>query len=84
MRQSPVWTPIGGLVSVPIDTQGLFLTESFYWDLNERTRAFTDRVKGKMASYPNMTNAGCYAGSLHFLKAVADVGRLRPSGTARR
>ena len=54
--------------------QGLYLTESFYWNLNDRTRAFTKRVKDKIPSYPNMTNAGCYAGSLQFLKAVADMG----------
>jgi branched-chain amino acid transport system substrate-binding protein len=54
---------------------GLVLTESFYWDLNDGTRAFTNRVKSKMAPfYPNMVNAGCYAGALHYLKAVADLG----------
>jgi branched-chain amino acid transport system substrate-binding protein len=55
--------------------QGLVLTESFYWDLNDGTRAFTNRVKGKMAPfYPNMVNAGCYSGTLHYLKAIADLG----------
>jgi branched-chain amino acid transport system substrate-binding protein len=54
---------------------GLVLTESFYWDLNDGTRAFTTRIKSKMAPfYPNMVNAGCYAGTLHYLKAVADLG----------
>jgi branched-chain amino acid transport system substrate-binding protein len=55
--------------------QGLVLTESFYWDMNDRTRAFTKRVLPKTPNnYPNMDHAGCYAGSLHFLKAVADLG----------
>ena len=55
--------------------QGLSLTESFYWDMNERTRAFTNRVKAKTPNnYPNMNHAGCYSGSMHFLKAVADMG----------
>jgi branched-chain amino acid transport system substrate-binding protein len=58
-----------------LDTaEGLVLTESFYWNMNDRTRAFTDRVKGKMAFYPNMVNAGCYSGTLHFLKTVAEMG----------
>ena len=55
--------------------QGLHLTESFYWDLNDRTRAFTNRVKPKTPNnWPNMDHAGCYAGALHYLKAVADLG----------
>jgi branched-chain amino acid transport system substrate-binding protein len=55
--------------------QGLSLTESFYWNLNDRTRAFTDRVRPKTPNnWPNMIHAGCYAGTLHFLKAIADMG----------
>jgi len=55
--------------------QGLVLTESFYWDLNDRTRAFTKRVLPKTPNnYPNMNHAGNYAGTLHYLKAVADMG----------
>ncbi len=55
--------------------QGLLLTESFYWDLNDRTRAFTGRVKPKMNNAPpNMEQAGCYSGVLHYLKAVEAMG----------
>jgi branched-chain amino acid transport system substrate-binding protein len=55
--------------------QGLVLTESFYWDLDDRTRAFTKRVLPKTPNnYPNMQHAGCYAGTLHYLKTVADMG----------
>jgi branched-chain amino acid transport system substrate-binding protein len=55
--------------------QGLNLTESFYWDLNDRTRAFTKRVLPKTPNnYPNMDHAGCYSATLHYLKAVADMG----------
>jgi branched-chain amino acid transport system substrate-binding protein len=54
---------------------GLNLTESFYWDLNDRTRAFTNRVKSKTPNnWPNMTHAGCYSATLHYLKAVHDMG----------
>jgi branched-chain amino acid transport system substrate-binding protein len=55
---------------------GLMLTESFYWDLNERTRAFTKRLMEaeKPPNYPDMIQAGCYAGTLHFLKAVSALG----------
>ena len=56
--------------------QGLTLTESFYWDLNDGTRAFTKRLiaNQKPPNYPDMETAGCYASVLHYLKAVAKVG----------
>jgi branched-chain amino acid transport system substrate-binding protein len=55
--------------------QGLHLTETFYWDLNDRTRAFTDRVRPKTPNnWPNMFQAGNYAATLHYLKAVSDLG----------
>jgi branched-chain amino acid transport system substrate-binding protein len=55
--------------------QGLHLTESFYWDLNDKTRAFTNRVKPKTPNnWPNMIHAGCYASTLHFMKAINKIG----------
>ncbi|WP_135468011.1 ABC transporter substrate-binding protein [Crenalkalicoccus roseus] len=55
--------------------QGLVLTETFYWDLNDRTRAFTARVKGNFGlEAPTMAQAGCYGAVLHYLKAVGDLG----------
>ncbi|MBN9509317.1 MAG: ABC transporter substrate-binding protein [Alphaproteobacteria bacterium] len=55
--------------------QGLRLTESFYWDLNDRTRAFTARVQPKLGdARPTMFQAGDYAAVLHYLKAAADLG----------
>jgi branched-chain amino acid transport system substrate-binding protein len=60
-------------------TQGLICTETFYWDLNDRTRAFTNRVRANLQ--PNvplcMNHAGGYASVLHYLKAVADMGVAR-------
>jgi len=55
--------------------QGLVLTETFYWDLNDRTRAFTQRLGAMPGNLrPSMVQAGCYSGVLHYLKAVADMG----------
>ena len=55
--------------------QGLVLTESFYWDLNDETRAWSERFAaqngGKM---PTMVHAGVYAGVLHYLKSVEATG----------
>jgi branched-chain amino acid transport system substrate-binding protein len=51
--------------------QGLMLTETFYWDLNDQTRAFSKRFAaahgGKM---PSMVQAGVYSSVIHYLKAV--------------
>jgi branched-chain amino acid transport system substrate-binding protein len=55
--------------------QGLILTESFYWNMNDRTRAFTQRVLPKTPNnYPSMGQAGCYSGVTHFMKAVDVIG----------
>jgi branched-chain amino acid transport system substrate-binding protein len=57
--------------------QGLVLTESFYWDLNDQTREFSKRFAarhgGKM---PTMVQAGVYSSVLHYLKAV-DAGKSK-------
>ena len=53
--------------------QGLVLTETFYWDLNDSTRAWTKRwhaERNASNKYPAMNQAGVYAGTLHYLKAV--------------
>ncbi|MBX9698768.1 MAG: ABC transporter substrate-binding protein, partial [Acetobacteraceae bacterium] len=55
--------------------QGLVCTETFYWDLNDRTRAFARRARAAAGQVPiAMSHAGDYAGTLHYLKAVADLG----------
>ena len=51
--------------------QGLIFTETFYWDLNDQTRAFAKRFAPQNnGKYPTMVQAGVYAGVLHYLKAV--------------
>ncbi|MBC9176578.1 ABC transporter substrate-binding protein [Pseudoroseomonas ludipueritiae] len=65
-------------------TKGLLLTESFYWDLNDRTRAFTKRVLPKTPdNYPNQTHAGNYSAVIHYLKAVSEVGAARAKASGR-
>jgi branched-chain amino acid transport system substrate-binding protein len=55
--------------------QGLVLTSPYYWDLNDRTRAFDARIRSKTPdNRPGMLHVGCYAGTLHYLKAVLDMG----------
>jgi branched-chain amino acid transport system substrate-binding protein len=55
--------------------QGLVLTEPFYWDLNDQTRAFSDRFSKQMKgnSKPTANHAGVYSDVLHYLKAMAEM-----------
>jgi branched-chain amino acid transport system substrate-binding protein len=55
--------------------QGLQFTESFYWDLNEGTRAFAKRFAPRNnGRYPTAMQAGVYGVTLHYLKAVDQLG----------
>ncbi len=60
-------------LTLPV-AQGLVLTESFYWDLNDETRAWTKRYRAKKDKLPSMLTAGVYSSTLHYLKAVQAVG----------
>jgi branched-chain amino acid transport system substrate-binding protein len=51
--------------------QGLILAESFYWDLNDRTRSWSARfARHHWGAMPTMAQAGVYSAVLHYLKAV--------------
>ena len=51
--------------------QGLILTETYYWDLNDQTRGFAKRFAPRNGGkYPSMSQAGSYAAVLHYLKAI--------------
>ncbi len=51
--------------------QGLTFTETFYWDMNDQTRAFSKRFAPQdKGIHPTMVHAGVYASVLHYLKAV--------------
>ena len=56
--------------------QGLTFTETFYWDLNDSTRAFAKRFSEKMKNkqMPTMVHAGVYSAVLHYLKAMDALG----------
>jgi branched-chain amino acid transport system substrate-binding protein len=55
--------------------QGLQFTESFYWDLNDDTRAWARRFAPRNnGRYPTAMQAGVYAATLHYLKAVDELG----------
>jgi len=51
--------------------QGLIITNTFYWDMNDQTRAFSKRFAERdKGVHPTMVHAGVYAAVLHYLKAV--------------
>lgn len=55
--------------------KGLLLTEGFYWNLNDRTRALSARYAPRMGgSVPCTIQAGCYSGVVHYLKAAVSLG----------
>ncbi|MGF6432746.1 MULTISPECIES: ABC transporter substrate-binding protein [Bradyrhizobium] len=56
--------------------QGLNFTETFYWDLNDKTRAFSKRFSERMknSAPPTMVQAGVYAGLIHYFKALETLG----------
>jgi branched-chain amino acid transport system substrate-binding protein len=54
--------------------QGLTLTETWYWDMNDANRAWTKRWQGERpGKFPTMVQAGVYSGVTHYLKAVAEL-----------
>ncbi|RTL58132.1 MAG: ABC transporter substrate-binding protein [Rhodocyclaceae bacterium] len=55
-------------------TQGMYLTEGFYWDLNEETRAWSKRFFERHKRMPTMVQAGEYSSVLHYLNAVKAAG----------
>jgi branched-chain amino acid transport system substrate-binding protein len=60
--------------------QGLMFTETFYWDMNDGTRAWTkrwDKERNAEGKVPSMTHAGVYSGTLAYLEAVAAVGSAK-------
>lgn len=65
--------------------QGLVLSEAFYWNMNDGTRAFASRFSPRLSNRkPSMLQAGCYSATLHYLKAAASLGvdRVKASGRA--
>jgi branched-chain amino acid transport system substrate-binding protein len=56
--------------------QGLNFTETFYWDMNDQTRAFSKKFAARMknGAPPTMVQAGVYAGLMHYFKALEALG----------
>jgi branched-chain amino acid transport system substrate-binding protein len=64
--------------------QGLVLTEGFYWDQNDKTRAFSERFFKRTGRMPNMIQAGTYSATLQYLKAVKAAGTKDSDAVAKK
>ncbi len=74
---------ISDIHSLGLDTaQGLVLTTGFYWDLDDKTRAWSKRFFERRQAMPTMAQAGVYSSVLHYLKAVQAAGTDEPLAVA--
>ena len=64
--------------------QGSVLTEAWYWDQNDETRAFAKRFMARMGRMPNMIHAGTYSAVLSYLKAVKAAGTSETEAVAKK
>jgi branched-chain amino acid transport system substrate-binding protein len=64
--------------------QGLVLTEGFYWDQNDKTRAFSELFLKRTGRMPNMIQAGTYSATLQYLKAVKAAGTKDSDAVAKK
>lgn len=55
-------------------TQGMMLSESFYWDQSDAARAWSKRFFDRVGAMPNALQAGTYSSTMHYLQAVAKAG----------
>lgn len=81
MKKQKLVGLVFGLQNVPAlglsTAQGLMTVQAWYWDLNDKTRAFAKRYQARFARHemPNDMQAGVYTIVLHYLKAVDKIGR---------
>jgi branched-chain amino acid transport system substrate-binding protein len=66
---------INGVHTLGLETaQSLMLSESFYWDMDEATRAWSKRFFERTNTMPNSLQAGVYSSTMHYLHAIASAG----------
>ena len=54
--------------------QGLVMTTGFYWDMDDETRAWSERFNERAGQMPTMVQAGVYSAVTHYLNAIKEVG----------
>jgi branched-chain amino acid transport system substrate-binding protein len=75
MKPAALLAFISDINALGLDTaQGLYLTTAWYWDLNDKTRAFAKRFFDKTGVEPTMNQAGYYSATMTYLNAVKAAG----------
>ncbi|MFJ3046002.1 ABC transporter substrate-binding protein [Herbaspirillum chlorophenolicum] len=64
--------------------QGLFITEGFYWDLNDETRKWSQRFYKRMGKMPSAIQAADYSSTMHYLNAVKAAGTDDPDAVIKK
>ncbi|MBD0273673.1 MAG: ABC transporter substrate-binding protein, partial [Acetobacteraceae bacterium] len=86
VRYAAIIGSITGVLAAGLETmQGMYITENFWWDMDDRTRAFTNWVQPKLPAgvFPNHVHAGNYSAVTHYLKAVKELGVARAKASGR-
>ena len=85
MKIAPLLLFLTDVHSLGLDVcGGLTTTETFYWDRDDRTRAFTKRLLTKTPNnYPNQAHASSYAITLHYLKTAQQMGAAEAKKSGR-
>ena len=79
MKPAALLAFISDIHSLGLKTaQGLYLTTGWYWDLNDKTRAFAKRYFEKTKREPTMNQAAYYSATLTYLNAVKAAGSTDP------
>jgi branched-chain amino acid transport system substrate-binding protein len=63
-------------------SQGLMLTNAWYWDMNDESRKFARRYEQRVKMMPNMSQAADYSSTMHYLKAVQAAGTDEPDAVS--
>lgn len=77
-----LWLPLVKGIGTKIG-QGTYVTNSFYWDLNDETRAWSKRYFDKVGAMPTMNHAGTYSATLHYLQAIQKAGSADADAVAK-
>ena len=70
MKYAAIIGSITGVLAAGLETmQGMYITENFWWDMDDRTRAFAERARRKLPAgvFPNNVHAGNYSAVTHYL-----------------
>lgn len=72
---APLLAYINDVKSLGLEkAQGMYLTEAFYWDFDDRSRAFAEKFFAKTGKMPSASQAAVYSATLSYLKAIQAIG----------